>query len=66
MSVRLAVYNMLGQEIRVLVNGNKAAGQHRVLWDGRDAHGRAVSSGVFLYRLTAGENHATGRMLLVK
>ena len=64
--MRLVVYNVLGQAVRELVGRFQAPGEYRVMWDGRDAVGRAVSSGVYLYRLQAGTNVATRKMLFVK
>lgn len=52
-SVRLAVHDLLGREIRVLVDGVVGEGERSVAWDGLDATGRAVASGVYLYRLEA-------------
>ena len=49
--VRLEIYNMLGQQVRVLVDGFQAAGAYRVHWDSRDGRGTAVASGVYLARL---------------
>ena len=63
--VRLEVFNLLGQRVATLVNGEQAAGAYRARWDGTDASGGAVSAGVYLYRLTAGAATATGRMVLV-
>jgi hypothetical protein len=51
--VRLTVYNLIGQEMTTLVNGVMPAGVHNVAWSGFDAAGRALSSGVYLYRLKA-------------
>lgn len=65
-AVRLVIYNLLGQEVRELVNGAQAAGQYQVRWDGRDAAGYDVTSGVYLYRLVAGSQVDTRRMLLLK
>ncbi len=65
-SVRLAVYNLLGQEVRVLVNETMAAGSFTAAWDGTDALGRDVASGVYLYRIQAGDFSASRRMLLLK
>jgi len=62
----LAVYSVTGQRVRTLVSGPMAAGTHKATWDGRDDSGRAVSSGVYISRLTSGKNTATGRMALVK
>ncbi len=59
--VRLVVYDMLGREVAVLVNGPEAQGSHEVSFDGRK-----LSSGVYLYRLTAGSSTAVRKMVLVK
>ena len=64
--VRLAIYNLLGQEVRVLVDERKEAGSFTAAWDGTDALGRRVGSGVYLYRMQAGGFSATKRMLLLK
>ena len=54
--IRLAVYNMMGQLVETLVDGPRLAGTHAVIWDGTDAAGRMVSSGVYFVRLTANAN----------
>jgi len=64
--VRLVIFNHLGQEVRVLVNEFQNAGQHRVVWDGKDASGRGVASGLYLYRLSSGNVSQTRQMLLLK
>lgn len=64
-TANLKVYNVLGQEVRVLADGEHRAGRHQVSWDGRDGKGRKVSSGVYFYRLEAGENLASGKLLFV-
>ena len=64
--VRLAISNLLGQEVRVLVNERRDAGSFSATWDGTDALGRRVASGVYLYRIQAGEFSASRRMLLLK
>ena len=64
--VRLAIYSVLGQEVRVLVNRRQEAGSFTATWDGRDAQGRRVASGIYLYRLQAGDFTAVKRMLLLK
>jgi len=51
--VRLTVYNPLGQEVQILFSGKKAAGTHTVEWDGCDAAGSRVPSGVYMVRLEA-------------
>jgi hypothetical protein len=64
--VRLTVYNALGQAVRTLVDEARGPGRHAVRWDGRDEAGRAVSSGVYLYRIQAGGFEAVRRMVLLK
>lgn len=49
--VSLGVYNVMGQRVRSLVDGDQAAGRFSVAWDGRDGGGRRVAGGVYLYRL---------------
>ena len=63
--VRLQVFNLLGQRIATLVDGEQPAGFHSARWDGTDAAGRAVGAGVYLYRLQSGSRVATERMVLV-
>ncbi|MDQ7798972.1 MAG: T9SS type A sorting domain-containing protein [Candidatus Edwardsbacteria bacterium] len=64
--VELAVYNMLGQRVRTLVNSYKNAGRHKISWNGRDNVGNEVSSGVYFYRLKAGEHNAAKKMMVIK
>ena len=62
----LKIFNLLGQEVRTLVDGAKEPGYHTVTWDGRDDSGQEVASGVYFYRLTAGNFADTKRMVLMK
>lgn len=64
--VQLRVYNLLGQEVKRLINRLRSAGCHQAVWDGTNDHGEEVSSGVYLYTLRVGENVETRRMILVK
>ena len=64
--VRLAVYALNGQQVRSLVQGAVAPGWHMAQWDGRDDAGRAVASGVYLYRLDATGGVRIGKMALVR
>ncbi len=64
--VRLTIYNLLGQSVRVLVEEKQKAGQYTKLWDGRDDRGMLLPSGIYLYRLEAGEFVSVKRMLLMK
>ncbi|MBN1351839.1 T9SS type A sorting domain-containing protein [candidate division KSB1 bacterium] len=63
--VKLIIYNSLGQQIRTLTSKNQTAGYHQVSWDGKDERGEPVSSGIYLYRLTAGEYVQVKKMLLM-
>ena len=64
--VRLAVYNLLGQQVRVLADGWVAAGAHRVRWDGRTAVGAEAASGVYWAVLYAGEVVQTAKLVLIR
>jgi hypothetical protein len=63
--VRLAVVNLLGQEIALLVDTDLPAGQHRVQWNGRADHGGEVASGVYFGRLQVGSRLRSTRALTV-
>jgi len=62
----LRIYDPAGRLVRTLVDGTMAAGSHQASWDGTDAGGRAVSSGMYLYKLSARGETLTQRMLLLK
>ena len=64
--VRLQIFNSLGQRVRTLVNGVQNPGTHEVRWDGTNDAGLALSSGIYLYKLTAGDMSLTRKMLLIK
>jgi hypothetical protein len=64
--VSVVIYNLLGQEVRALVQERQEAGFYRVVWDGRDARGRSVSSGVYLARMASGRFSGVKKMLLLK
>lgn len=57
---------VLGRHVRELVDADVPAGDYSVVWDGRDYDGRAVSSGVYFYRLTAGVYVNSKKMMLIK
>jgi hypothetical protein len=64
--IRLAVYNTLGQKVRILEEGRSSAGVHTVLWDGRDSGGARVMSGIYLCRLEAGGKVFYRKMMLIQ
>ena len=65
MHVRLEVFNLLGQRVATLVDGEQPAGFHTASWDATDAAGQAVGAGVYLYRLSGDGVQATRSMLLI-
>ena len=64
--VRVAVYNLLGQEIAVLASGRLEAGFHRVTWNGNDTSGRAMSTGIYFVKIIANGFADVNKMLLLK
>ena len=64
--VRITVFNLLGQAVKEIVNDNLPAGPHVASWDGRDESGTTVASGIYLYRLTAGDRTLSRKMVLLK
>jgi photosystem II stability/assembly factor-like uncharacterized protein len=64
--VTLQVYNLLGQVVRKLVDEEKTPGYYQVIWDSKDDHGTRVSSGIYLYLMTAGDFKASKGMLILK
>ncbi len=64
--VQLSVYNFLGQKVTGLLDGEKSAGVHRVQWNGTDAEGRPVTSGIYIAVVEAGSLVMGQRMTLLK
>ncbi|RMH61261.1 MAG: T9SS C-terminal target domain-containing protein [Calditrichaeota bacterium] len=64
--VSLAIYNMQGQLIQTLASGQFSAGQHQAVWNGTNANGAHVASGVYFYKLKAGNVVQSKKMLLMK
>jgi hypothetical protein len=65
-NARLEVFDLLGQQIRTLVDGELPAGPAATRWDGTGASGHPAASGPYFYRLTAGERLATKKLLLLR
>ena len=63
--VRLDIYNSVGQRVRTLVDAWKTAGSHATVWDGRDDSGASLASGVYIYRLEAGDFSDSRKMVLI-
>jgi hypothetical protein len=64
--VVLRVMNLLGQEVRTLVNEDKPIGFYEVTWDGKDHHGQRVASGIYLYRLESSEFVQIRKMVVLQ
>ena len=62
----LAIYDLLGRKVRTLLSGDITAGNHNVTWDGKDAGGRNVASGVYVYRLQTADLNLARRMTLMR
>ena len=65
-AAQLMIYNMLGQEVRSLVNGDQNIGRYEVEWNGLDNSGQPVATGIYIYHLQAGEYSKTIKMAYIK
>jgi hypothetical protein len=65
-TIRLSVYNLLGQKVATLADGFHDAGEFAVRWDGTDDRDGSLASGVYFYRLQAGEFSATRKMIYLR
>ena len=65
-TVKLTLYDLLGRPVRRLVSEYQEAGSHEITWDGADDRGRAVASGVYLYRLKTGNQQLSRRLVFVR
>ncbi len=64
--VSLKIYDILGREVKALINKEQASGIYEVNWDGDDVLGNKVSTGVYFYRIEAGDFIQTKKMMLIK
>ena len=64
--VTLEIFDILGRQVRTLVNEVEAAGSYQIVWDGRTADSKPAGSGVYFYRLRSGNLSKTERMVLLK
>ena len=65
-NVAFKIYNILGQEVRTLVNEEQTSGEKIVVWDGRNNEGKPVASGIYICRITAGGKVKSREMMLLK
>jgi hypothetical protein len=64
--VRIDVYNILGQTVRTLLDEERAAGSHTIVWDGNDQRGNMAASGIYLYRMQTGGTSVVRKMVLIR
>ncbi len=64
--VTIAIYNVLGQRVKFFEQGEQSAGAYSVTWDATDERGKSVASGVYFYKVSAGEFSASRKMVLMK
>ncbi len=64
--VKLSIYNLKGQLVRSLLDSELPAGQHKLVWNGRDNSNNPVASGIYFYRMEAGKYSKTMKMMLIK
>jgi len=62
----LRIYNILGEEVITLVDEKQKMRSHQTTWNGRDRNGKDVSSGIYFYRLKAGDFVETRKMVLIR
>ncbi|MGH1362449.1 MAG: N-acetylmuramoyl-L-alanine amidase [Calditrichia bacterium] len=65
-TVKLEIFNSLGQKVRTLVNQQLKPGAYQSVWDGRNGFGNQVASGIYLYRLSSGSFSTSRKMILMK
>ena len=64
--VTIQIFDLMGRNIRSLVNNTQSAGYHSVRWDATNQYGEPVSAGMYLYIIQAGDFRQTKKMLLLK
>ncbi len=64
--VVLSIFNIKGQKIKQLVNDQVSAGEHSIIWNGRDSNDKRVGSGIYFYKLKAGDYQKVKKMILMK
>ncbi|MCJ7496531.1 MAG: T9SS type A sorting domain-containing protein [candidate division Zixibacteria bacterium] len=64
--VKLTIYNIVGQKVRTLIDGEETAGYKNVIWDGKNDNGEEVCSGIYFYLINAGSFAKASKMSLLK
>ena len=65
-NVTITIYDVMGRNIRNLINSNQTAGYHSIHWDAKNDIGEGVAAGMYIYTIQAGEFRATKKMVLLK
>ena len=64
--INITIYDMLGRQVKTLINQTQDAGYKSLIWDATNDYGKPVSAGIYLYQIQAGENISTKKMVLLK
>ena len=64
--VTVNIYDIMGKQVRTLVNEQRAAGRHEVVWDGKNSAGILAASGMYFYQITFRDKVITKKMMLVR
>jgi len=65
-TVNIIIYDMLGRQVKTLINQTQEAGYKSVIWNATNDYGKPVSAGIYLYQIQAGEYISTKKMVLLK
>ena len=65
-NVEISIYNVMGQKVKTLVSEKQKPGMYKIRWDGQNASGSKLSSGVYIYTVIAGKHKVVKKMLLIK
>ena len=64
--VTIIIYDMLGRQVKTLINQTQDAGYRSIIWDATNDYGKPMSAGIYLYQIQAGEYMQTKKMVLLK
>ncbi|SVD50066.1 uncharacterized protein METZ01_LOCUS402920, partial [marine metagenome] len=64
--INITIYDMLGRQVKILINQTQDAGYRSIVWDATNDYGKPVSAGIYLYQIQAGEYMQTKKMVLLK
>ena len=64
--VNIIIYDMLGKQVKTLINQTQDAGYRSIIWDATNDYGKPVSAGIYLYQIQAGKYMQTKKMVLLK